>query len=112
MIGRSLIAVAIVVAFSAPAFAFYCPLDVKAIDAAFGNVKLTAKQGAEAVKLRNQGEALHKAGKHKDAVIALAKSMRILLLAKPAAGPTKERERDGGDGGNGGGGGGGGNGGY
>ena len=81
MIGRSLIAAAIVVAFSAPAFAFYCPLDVKAIDAAFGKVKLTAEQSAEAVKLRNEGEALHKAGKHKDAVIALAKAKRIMLKA-------------------------------
>ena len=79
MIARSLLATAVVVAFSAPAFAFHCPVDVKAIDAAFGKVNLTAEQSAEAVKLRNEGEALHKAGKHQEAVGALAKAMRIML---------------------------------
>ena len=81
MIRRSLLAAAFLMVFSAPAFAFFCPVDVKAIDAAFGKVNLTAEQSAEAVALRNEGEALHKAGKHKEAVGKLAKAMRIMLKA-------------------------------
>ena len=77
MIGRTLIAAAVVVLVGTPALAFHCPKDVKAIDAAL------AKQGAKApvnVKaLRDEGDTLHKAGKHKEAVGKLAEAMRILL---------------------------------
>lgn len=77
MIGRTLIAAAVVVLVATPALAFHCPKDVKAIDAAL------AKQGASAsskVKaLRDEGEQLHKAGKHKASVGKLAEAMRMLL---------------------------------
>ena len=79
MITRSLIAAAILVAFSAPAMAFHCPADVEAIDNALPKSSLTAAQKTEVMKLRDEGEAQHKAGQHQDAVNTLAKAMRIIL---------------------------------
>jgi hypothetical protein len=79
MIARSLIAAAILVVFSAPALAFHCPADVKAIDNALPKSSLTAAQKADVMKLRDEGEAQHNAGKHQDAVNTLAKAMRIIL---------------------------------
>ena len=77
MIRRTLLAAGVAVLVATPALAFHCPKDVKAIYAAL------AKQGAKApanVKaLRDEGDALHKAGKHKEAVGKLAEAMRILL---------------------------------
>jgi hypothetical protein len=66
---------------SAPAFAMHCPLDMAAIDAALAkNPSLTAEQMAEVKKLRAEGEALHKSGKHQDSVDTLAKAKKILSL--------------------------------
>ena len=79
MIKRSLIAAALVAAMSSPALAFPCPLDVKAIDAALATSTLMSAKKAEVEDLRDQGEAQHKAGKHKDSVGSLAKAMRIIL---------------------------------
>ena len=65
----------------APAFAFQCPVDMKAVDAALaGNSSLSAAQKAEVAKLRAQGEAQHKSGKHKGSVDSLAKAKKILGL--------------------------------
>ena len=64
---------------SAQAFAFHCPMDMKKIDEAMGkNPQLSAEQMAEVKKLRADGEALHKAGKHQESVDALGKAMKIL----------------------------------
>ena len=64
---------------SASAFAFHCPADMKKIDAAMSKgPKLSDAQMAEAKKLRADGEALHKAGKHQESVDTLAKAMKIL----------------------------------
>jgi len=63
------------------AFAFHCPKDMKAIDAALPNAKLSAAQMAEVKKLRAEGEALHKAGKHQESVDTLAKAMKILGIS-------------------------------
>ena len=61
------------------AFAFHCPVDMKKIDEALAkNPKLTDAQMTEVKKLRADGEAFHKAGKHQDAVDTLAKAMKIL----------------------------------
>ncbi len=67
-------------AFSASAaLAFHCPADMKKIDEAMAkNPKLSAQQAAEVKKARADGEALHKAGKHKESVETLAKAMKIL----------------------------------
>ncbi len=79
MITRSLIAAAILVAFSVPALAFHCPADVKAIDNALPKSSLTAAQKTEVMKLRDEGEAQHNAGQPQDSVNTLAKAMRIIL---------------------------------
>ena len=61
------------------AFAFHCPADMKKIDAALAKKpKLSSQQAADVKKLRADGEALHKAGKHQESVDALAKAMKIL----------------------------------
>ena len=66
--------------FSAAALAHNCPNEVKAIDAALPKSKLDAKQKAEVTKLRADGEALHKAGKHQQSVDTLGKAMKILNI--------------------------------
>ena len=61
------------------AFAFHCPMDMKKIDEALAKKpKLTEAQMVEVKKLRVDGEAFHKAGKHQDSVDTLAKAMKIL----------------------------------
>jgi hypothetical protein len=61
------------------AFAFHCPADMKKIDEALAkNPKLTEAQMTEVKKLRADGEAFHKAGKHQDSVDTLGKAMKIL----------------------------------
>jgi hypothetical protein len=60
------------------AFANSCPREMKAIDAALPNAKLSASQSAEVKKLRAEGERLHKEGKHADSMAALGKAKGIL----------------------------------
>jgi hypothetical protein len=63
---------------SSAAFAFHCPKDMKAIDAALPNAKISSAQMAEVKKYRAEGERLHKAGKHQESVDTLAKAKEIL----------------------------------
>ncbi len=66
---------------AAPVFAFHCPADMAAIDAALAkNPKLSAREMAEVKKLRAEGEALHKAGKHQNSIDTLAKAKKILKI--------------------------------
>jgi hypothetical protein len=66
---------------AAPAFAFHCPADMAKIDAALAkNPQLSAADMAEVKKLRAEGEALHKAGKHQESVDTLAKAMKLLKI--------------------------------
>ena len=46
MFGRTLIAAAVVVAFASPAGAFYCPKNVKSINAAIGHSRGTPSETA------------------------------------------------------------------
>lgn len=76
---RILITAAAVIALSAPAFANHCPKDMAAIDAALAkNPKLSDAQMTQVKKLRAEGEALHKAGNHKESVETLQKAEDIL----------------------------------
>jgi hypothetical protein len=76
---KRIIVAAAALAFSAGAWAFHCPADMKKIDEAMAkNPKLTDAQMAEVKKYRADGEALHKAGKHQESVDTLAKAMKIL----------------------------------
>ncbi|HJV24405.1 MAG TPA: hypothetical protein VJ673_01915 [Aromatoleum sp.] len=77
---KSLIA-ALLMVLSGSALAFHCPADMKKIDDAMAkNPQLTAEQMAEVKKLRADGEALHKAGKHQESVDTLGKAMKILKI--------------------------------
>lgn len=61
------------------AMASQCPLDIKAVDAALAsNTQLSQAQKDEAIALRNQGEDLHKAGQHAEALAVLAKAKEIV----------------------------------
>ena len=76
---KKLLTLAGLLAFSAAALAMHCPADMKKIDAALEKKpSLTAEQMAEVKKLRADGEALHKAGKHQESVDTLGKAMKIL----------------------------------
>ena len=79
MIVRSLIVAAMLMALSAPASAFYCPKQGKAITAALASSGLSAAKKAEVEKLRDQGMAAHGGGDHTGAVKALAEATRIIL---------------------------------
>ena len=64
---------------SASALASHCPIDMKEIDAALSaNPQLSADKLAEVKKLRAEGEAFHKAGKHQESVATLGKAKTIL----------------------------------
>ncbi|MFN7085846.1 MAG: hypothetical protein ACK4N4_04380 [Burkholderiales bacterium] len=78
-IHSTIVAAALALA-SGTAFAFHCPADMKAIDAALPKAKLSDTQMAEAKKYRSEGEALHKAGKHQESVDALAKARKLLNI--------------------------------
>ena len=66
---------------STSALAFHCPADMKKIDDALAkNPPLTAEQMSEVKKLRAEGEALHKAGKHQESVDTLGKAMKLLKI--------------------------------
>lgn len=78
---RSLaLAVSLVFA-SGTALAMHCPKDMKEIDAALAkNPKISAADMKEVKKLRADGEALHKAGKHQESVDTLGKAMKMLSI--------------------------------
>jgi hypothetical protein len=82
MIRKALVTVGVLALLSSPAIAFHCPKDIKAIDAAMGNTTLNEADKAAVKRLRDEGEALHIEGKHKEAVDKLAEAMRILLTAE------------------------------
>jgi hypothetical protein len=63
---------------SSVALAGSCPKEMKAIDAALPNAKLSDAQMGEVKKLRAEGEALHKGGKHKESMEALGKAKKVL----------------------------------
>ncbi len=71
--------VALVATASAPALAGTCPNLVKKIDAALAaSPQVSAEQMTQITKLRNEGEAQHKAGSHGDSVASLNKALEIL----------------------------------
>ncbi len=70
---------AVIALASSAAMAFHCPADMKKIDEALAkNPKLSAAQMSEVKKLRSDGEASHKVGKHQESVDTLAKAMKML----------------------------------
>ncbi|MBI3451980.1 MAG: hypothetical protein HY057_03950 [Rhodospirillales bacterium] len=81
MLKSTLIATALVAAFATPAFAFHCPVDMKAIDAELAkNPQLSAADMAKVKELRAEGETHHKAASHQKSVDALAEAKKILKI--------------------------------
>ena len=81
MKASAFISALVAVLFSASAWAFHCPEDMAKIDAALAQQPSISKaQIAEVNKLRAEGEALHKAGKHQESVDTLAKAMKLLNI--------------------------------
>jgi hypothetical protein len=59
--------------------ASHCPMDMKAIDDKLAtNPKLSADDAAKVKKMRADGEALHKAGKHTESEKTLGDARKIL----------------------------------
>lgn len=64
---------------SGAALAHNCPNEMKAIDAKLAtNPKLAAADMDKVKKLRADGEAAHKAGKHDDSMKALGEAKKML----------------------------------
>lgn len=78
---RVIAAAAVLALATGTAFAFHCPADMKKIDAALAaGPKLSDSELAEVKRLRAEGEALHKQGKHQESVDTLAKAMKMLNI--------------------------------
>lgn len=61
------------------ALAYHCPSDMKAIDAKLATQPMLTAADAEKVKkLRADGEAFHKAGKHDESMQVLGEARKIL----------------------------------
>ncbi len=76
---RILVAAAVVVGMTSPAFAKHCPKDVKIIDEALPKATgLTEMQMTEVKALRDKGAALHKSGKHGESIKVLHEAVKIL----------------------------------
>lgn len=67
------------VAFAATALAHNCPNEMKAIDAKLGTKPNLSKDVSDKVaKLRADGEAQHKAGKHDESMKSLGEAKKLL----------------------------------
>ena len=77
---KKIVLLATLALFSSTALAFSCPKLMKQVDAALPSAKLSAAQMTEVRKLRADGEAFHKAGKHSDSEASLNKAKKILKI--------------------------------
>lgn len=76
---KALILGAALTLLSGTALALHCPKDMKQIDEALAmKPSLTMAQMNDVKKLRAEGEALHKAGKHQESVDTLGRAKKIL----------------------------------
>jgi len=77
---------AVILVLATPAFANHCPKDVAEIDALLDkieanerpDIQLSDEQLAEVMDLRDEGEALHKEGKHEESVEVLHQALELL----------------------------------
>ena len=76
---RILVAAAVVVVISSPAFAKHCPKDVLIIDQSLPKATgLTSMQMTKVKELRDKGAALHKSGNHGESIKVLHAAVKIL----------------------------------
>jgi len=79
MRSATLVLASILLAASGAAFANSCPIQMKAIDDKLATKPaLSSADEAKVKKLRADGEAFHKAGKHADSEKALGEAKKIL----------------------------------
>lgn len=78
MLKHIAIAGALVLGLSAPAYAGGCPGLSKQVTAELSTSTLPAAKKAEVTKLRDQGDSLHKTGKHADSVKVLKQALSML----------------------------------
>ncbi len=75
----AVLAAVLAVALAGPAFAGSCPGQIAAVDAAVAKgTKLSAADLASVKKARDDGDALHKSGKHAESVAEIAKAKKLL----------------------------------
>lgn len=75
----SVIAALVLTGASGLALAHNCPNEMKAIDAKLATKPaLSAEDAAKVSKLRAEGEAYHKAGKHDEAMKSLGEAKKLL----------------------------------
>ena len=76
---RILVAAAVVVAMTSPAFAKHCPKDVKIIDQSLPKATgLNEMQMTQVKALRDKGAAFHKSGKHGESIKVLHEAIKVL----------------------------------
>jgi len=75
---KKLIASAVLVTSSSLAFAHGCPGEMKKIDTALPNTKLSAQDASKVKDLRAKGEEQHKAGQHTESMKSLADAKKIM----------------------------------
>lgn len=78
MLRKGLIIFAASALLAGPAFAFHCPKDMAAIDAALPSSTLSDADKAKVMELRSKGEELHKASDHAGSVKTLEEAMVLL----------------------------------
>lgn len=78
MLKHVAIAGVLVLGLSAPAYAGSCPRLSKQVTAELSKSMLPAAKKAEITKLRDQGDSLHKTGKHADSVRVLRQALSML----------------------------------
>ena len=75
------LAAGLVIVLASPVYAYHCPADMHAIDAALAaGTQLSAADMDKVMELRVEGEALHKSGDHGASVKALGEAMMLLGL--------------------------------
>ena len=73
-----LIAGALVLGLSVPAYAGSCPRLSKEVDAALATSTMSAAVKAQAMSLREKGDGLHSSGRHRDSVAAHKQALALL----------------------------------
>lgn len=75
---KTLLIAAVLSSAAGLALANACPSHMKAIDAKLPTAKLSEADMAKVKKLRADGEASHKAGKHDESMKSLAEARKLL----------------------------------
>ncbi len=75
---KQLVLGSVIMVFAAPSFAHGCPGEMRAIDAKMLTANLPAADISKVKALREEGEKLHKEGKHAGSMKALAEAKKLL----------------------------------